>query len=94
MALASDILSKISRDFSGGETLPVIEMMTDLQKENAQIFTDRIVRCILYLADGDFNTLADAVSAARKDFRDLIIRAECDDHFGARHRDLSLPFSL
>lgn len=92
MALADDILARIRRDFSGDEVLSVIEMMTELQKENAQLFTDRILRCILVVADGRFDAFADAVALARLDWRDLIVDAEYDGHFGAQRRDLSLPF--
>ena len=93
MALADDILAKIRQDFSDGEMSPVIEMMTDLQKEDVRLFTDRILRCILFVARGRFDALADAVALARRDPRDLIVDAEYDGHFGARHRDLSLPFA-
>jgi hypothetical protein len=93
MTLADDIFAKIRQDFSGGEMLPVIEMLSDLQKEDARLFTDRILRCILYVAHGSFDELAEAVALARRDPRDLIIGAEYDGHFGAQHRDLSLPFA-
>ena len=93
MALADDIVTKIRQDFSGGEMLPVIEMLTDLQKEDARLFSDRILRCILFVARGRFEALADAVALARLDPRDLIVDAEYDGHFGAQHRDLSLPFA-
>lgn len=94
MALADDILAKIRQDFPGGEMLPVIEIITGLQKEDGQLFTDRILRCILFMAHGRFDALADAVALARLDPRDLIVNAEYDGHFGARHRDLGLPFRL
>lgn len=92
-ALADDILAKIRQDFSGGEMLPVIEMLSELQKEDEQLFCDRILRCILFVARGRFEALADAVALARRDSRDLIVGAEYDGHFGARHRDLLLPFA-
>jgi hypothetical protein len=92
MALTEDILAKIRQDFSRGEILPVIEMMTRLQEEDAGLFTDRILRCVLFVASGRFGALADAVALARLDYRDLIVNAEYDGHFGALQRDLSLPF--
>ena len=94
MALPEDILTKIRQDFPGGEMLPVIEMLTDLQREDAQLFTDRILRCIVFTAAGRFDQLAEAVALARLDWRDLIVGAEYDGHFGARQRDLSLPFAV
>ena len=93
MALANDILARIRQDFSGGEMLPVIEMLTDLQTEDAGLFTDRILRCILFVARGKFDALADAVSLARQDPRDLIVNAEYEGHFGDQRRDLSSPFT-
>jgi hypothetical protein len=93
MALADDISAKIRTDFSGGEMLPVIEMLTELQVEDPRLFCDRILRCIVYIADGEFDELAGAVKLARLDFRDLIVQAEYDGHFGSRQRDLSLPFT-
>lgn len=93
MALADDILAKIQQDYSGGEMLPVIEILSELQKEDAALFSDRILRCILFVARGKFEALADAIALARRDPRDLIVGAEYDGHFGARHRNLSLPFA-
>lgn len=94
MTLTDDILAKIHQDFSGGEMLPVIELLTELQKEDARLFSDRILRCILFVARGKFEHLAEAVAVARRDPRDLIVSAEYDGHFGAQHRDLSLPFAV
>jgi len=93
MPLTDDILAKIRQDFSGGEMLPVIEMLGELQTEDAGLFSDRILRCILFVARGRFEALADAVALARQDPRDLIVDAEYEGHFGLRHRDLSLPFA-
>ena len=93
MALTDDILAKIRHDFSDGEILPVIEMLTDLQQADGQLFSDRILRCIVFVARGRFYALADAVALARRDPRDLIVDAEYDGHFGAQHRDLSFPFA-
>jgi hypothetical protein len=93
MALAEDILARIRQDFSSGETLPVTEMLTELQKEDARLFSDRILRCILFVAHGQFDELAAAVQLARIDWRDLIVNAEYDGPSGSRKRDLSLPFA-
>lgn len=94
MPLPDDILAKIRLDFSDGEILPVIELLTDLQREDPRLFCDRILRCILYVARGRFADLADAVALARLDWRDLIVAAEYDGQFEARQRDLSLPFAV
>ena len=90
--LPDDILAKIRQDFSGGETF-AIKVLTDLQEKDAQLFTDRIMRCILFVARSGFDVLADAIVLARHDSGDLIVAAEYDGRFGARHRDLSQPFT-
>jgi hypothetical protein len=92
MALADDILERIRSEFSSGEMLPVIDLLTGLQKKDPRLFCDRILRCSLYVAGGEFDKLAAAVELARLDFRDLIVAAEYDGYFGSRQRDLSLPF--
>jgi hypothetical protein len=94
MALPEDIPAKVRQDFASGEVLPVIELLTELRKENAQLFTDRILRCIVFVADGSFEQLADAVALARLDWRDVIVAGEYDGCFGAQQRDLSLPFAF
>jgi len=73
--------------------LPVIELLTDLQREDNRLFSDRILRCVLFVARGSFDELAEAVALARRDPRDLIVGAEYDGHFGAQQRDLSSPFA-
>ncbi len=93
MALTDDILAKIRRDFSGGETLPVIDRLESLQREDSQLFCDRILRCIVFVAAGRLAVVEQAIEQARTDYRDLIVWAEYDGHFEAQHRDLSLPFA-
>jgi hypothetical protein len=94
VALANDILAKIRGDFSGGETILVIDRLESLQQEDGQLFSDRIIRCILFVAAGQLTVVEQAIKQARTDYRDLIIWAEYDGHFGVQHRDLSLPFTV
>ncbi len=93
MALTDDILAKIRHDFRDGETPSIIELLADLQRQDPSLFSDRILRCVVFIAQGKFGRLSDAVAVANRDPRDLIVWAEYDGHFGIRHRDLSLPFS-
>ena len=64
--------------------VPVIEMLTDLQRKDSQLFIDRILSCILFVSRDSFEELAEAVALARRDPRNLIVAAEYDGHFGAR----------
>ena len=93
MALTDDILAKIRRDFSGGEMLRAIDRLESLQREDSQLFCDRILRCIVFVAAGRLPVAEQAVEQARTDSRDLIVWAEYDGRFGEQHRDLSLPFA-
>ena len=53
--------------------------------------SDRLSRCVLFLAQGSLQKLEEAVSLGRKDYRDLIFSAEydCGDQ---QLRDFNLPF--
>ena len=80
MPLANDILAKIRRDFSGGEMLAVIDRLEGLQREDSELFSDRILRCILFVADGQLAVVDRAIGQARTDYRDLIVWAEYDGY--------------
>ena len=75
--------------------LPQMALANDILARIRQDFSggDRILRCILFVARGRFDALADAVALARRDPRDLIVNAEYDGHFGAQQRDLSSSFT-
>lgn len=94
MKLPDDIFAKIREDFSGGETVAIIDRLEGLTQADSALFTVRILRCILFLARGRTAELEDAISLAMRDTRDLIVSAEYDGHFGAIQRDLTLPFNL
>ena len=84
MALTDDVLVKIRRDFSGGEMLPMIQRLESLQGEDRQLFCDRILRCIVFVAAGRKPVAEQAIAQARIDYRDLIVWAEYDGLFGAQ----------
>jgi hypothetical protein len=98
VGLSEDILEKIRQDFSGGEMLSVIERLESLQRDDPQLFHDRIVRCIIFVSAGRINVVEQAIELARTDYRDLIVWAEYSEDFGmghseTRYRDLSMLFS-
>lgn len=94
MTLPDDILAKIREDFSGGETLTVIDRLEGLVQADPALFSSRILRCALFQARGRKAELEEAIRLAKRDPRDLIIAAEYDGHFGASQRDFTLPFDL
>jgi hypothetical protein len=89
MPPATDIANRIKQDFSAIEVQPVTELLIEFQESTQS--GERILRCLLYVARGQFNHLADAVATARLDFRDLIVSAEYDPSL-QRIRDFNQAF--
>lgn len=87
-----DVIAKIEADFQAVDRIKVIKALenlrTDLQSEGY-----RVVRCVLYLAQGDMQQLDHYVERARYDWRDVIYWAEYDKQDN-RTRDLTRPFPL
>jgi hypothetical protein len=94
--LPEDIIAKVQQDFSEDDAITILQMLSELQKEDPKTFFDRILRCIVFLAHGRFEEFAEAVALARIDWRDLIVIAEYDGWSGEenRRRDFSLPFKI
>ena len=94
MLLPEDIIAKIRKDFSEDEMLPILQLLSELQKEYPER-SSRILRCIVFLAHGSFEEFARAVALARLDWRDLIVAAEYDGWSGEdnKRRDLNEPFT-
>jgi hypothetical protein len=93
MALTEDIAAQVCRDFPAGEVAPVTQLLDELRREDGQLFRDRILRCLVFVAGGRFSALADAVALARTDYRDLIVSAEYDRDW-RQVRDFNQPFGL
>jgi hypothetical protein len=78
--LAEDIIEKISRDFKNHDEAELaLTVLTDFVEENQDISNDRILRCMVFVANGDIATLEQAIELAKIDYRDLIVWAEYDD---------------
>ncbi|MDB6121444.1 MAG: hypothetical protein JWQ71_437 [Pedosphaera sp.] len=93
MALPEDIIAKVRRDFSEDEEAPILQMLSEYQQRHPEQ-PARILRCIVFLADGSFNEFAEAIKLAQLDWRDLIVSAEYDSGSGEeRHvRNFNSPF--
>ena len=92
MALPDDIITKVRQDFTEDDSLLVLQRLKELVEEDAKLFSDRILRCLVFLSGGNINKLVRAVETARLDWRDVISAAECD--WGNQVRLLSLPFGI
>ena len=91
--LPQDIITKVRQDFSEDDAIAILELMDELQKENPRVFSDRILRCIVFSADGSFDEFACQVKLARLDWRDVIMNAEYDRDWKTHRRDLNSPFT-
>lgn len=92
LKIAPDILGKIDRDFEDLEDASLAQsVLADFVAQNEELAGDRILRCIVFVANGDLDILEKAVELALVDYRDLIVWAEYDASRN-RVRDLSVPF--
>jgi len=92
MMLARDIWGKVNKDFETPEEAALaLSVMADFVDQNQELSSDRILRCIVLVADGDLNRLEKAINLAKTDYRDLIVWAEYDEK-NERVRDLTNPF--
>ena len=91
--LARDILAKTNRDFqTSDEAALALSVLADFVEQNPDISSDRILRCIVFVAHGDLGRLEQAIDLAKTDYRDLIVWAEYDGKEN-QVRDLSNAFS-
>ncbi len=89
--LADDINSKIKQDF-GLKQFSVITTLLNLDKD----LSNRVLRCIIYLAKGNLEKLKHYTECANRDYRDVIYWAEYfegeDKTKPRRVRNFNKPF--
>jgi hypothetical protein len=91
--IASDITTRVTNDFDRpDEAGLVLSVLEDFQKQNPDLSSDRIIRCMVQVANGDLDRLDQAIELAVVDYRDLIVWAEYDEN-RLQIRDLSKPFA-
>ena len=93
MALPSDIISKVRRDFPEDDALRVLGSLAKLRDADAETFSDRILRCIVVLGGGEIEKVTKEIESVRRDdLRDVIRAAEYE--WENRVRLLELPFGV
>jgi hypothetical protein len=90
MSIPEDIVTRVERDFPH-DSGTVLQRFVMLHREDAALFSYRILRCVVQAAGGSVSRLEPLIELARKDYRDLIVAAEYDADW-KRLRDLSEPF--
>jgi len=93
MALPEDIIAKVRKDFSEDDGIPILQLLSEYQQKHPD-HSPRILRCIVFCAQGSFEKFAEAVALAELDWRDLIGSAEYDGWLGEEHhvRNFNSPF--
>ena len=91
---SSDIRERIFSDF-GNESVLVIQALQTFLISNEAFRSERLVRCIIYLADKKVDGIKKGIKDARMDWRDVLMAAEYEnskDTQPKRIRDFSRKF--
>lgn len=90
MTLTQDIVERIERDFRSNADGVLIKS-EQLIAESPELFTDRILRCIVFASGGNVSRFKHFAELPRHDPRDVIVAGECDDNWRTV-RDQTQPF--
>jgi hypothetical protein len=74
MKLTQDMVAQLQKDFgpSFEAAIRFLEKQPDLPL--------RVLRCVIFLAEGEMDLLSKLIEAAKSDYRDVIFWAEYSDH--------------
>lgn len=77
--MQEDIENKIKKDFS--EFAPeAIEIFNYLNRRTLGLMSDRMLRSMVFLADGRVSRLKKIIEHSRSSYRDILTEAENDNH--------------
>jgi len=95
MTFKDDIKARIQTDF-GENADKATSMLFDAINKVDYLKTERVIRCIVFLANGDLTNLSKYIEAATFDTRDVMLWAEYEKLFGdlnyKRKRDFNKTF--
>lgn len=77
MFIKTDIYRKIEIDFKDN-LQAVIEQIEILDTDGKGLINDRLLRAMVFVANGDIERLKQIVTLARTDYRDVLWQAEYD----------------
>ena len=75
MIFKDDIITRIKADF-GSDADKAMTALNEAIEKTDYLNSDRIIRCIVFLAEGNLSSLNEYISAAITDWRDIILWAE------------------
>jgi hypothetical protein len=95
MTFKDDIKSRIQIDFAENAN-KATAMLIDAIKKVEHLKTDRVIRCIIFLANGNLTDLRKYIETATFDIRDVLLWAEYEKSSGdfnyKRQRDFNNTF--
>jgi hypothetical protein len=95
MISQEDIIKRIESDFKDLAD-KATEIIEDAVSKTDYLKTNRVIRCIIYLANGDLTQLHKYIDKAVYDPRDVMLWAEyekpSEEHLGKRIRDFNKTF--
>jgi hypothetical protein len=95
MIIIDDIIKKINADFGENANKSTTMLIDSITKVD-YLKTDRVIRCIIFLAKGNLTDLKEYIEAATFDTRDVMLWAEYDGLKANEHpkrvRDFNKPF--
>ena len=95
MTFKDDIITKINTDF-GNNSSKAKTMLSDAVEKVDYLKTERVIRCIIFLAKGNLTDLNKYIEAATFDTRDVMLWAEYEKLNGdfncKRLRDFNKTF--
>jgi hypothetical protein len=89
--MALDIYQKIEKDF-GDTAKEIHKTLETLDAKTKNIIGNRIIRAIIYLANGDVVKFHEKVKLAQVDWRDVLMQAEYSYPENERLRDFDKTF--
>ncbi len=95
MEIPYDIEARIRTDFAKEDADPILDLLKELKSPSHDMEPNVaawVLRCIVFLARGNFEQLVSAIELARFDPRDLIVSAEYEGWESKKVRNLNLPF--
>lgn len=84
-------MRKVERDFAATSGT-VLKRLLNLRREDSGLFSDRVLRCMIFAAQCDPDRLDALVELARNDPRDVIVAAEYDADWN-KLRSFDEPFT-
>ena len=89
--MSVDIYQKIESDF-GANAHEVHETLKDLDAKTKGLISNRVIRAIIFLSNGEISTFQEKVKLAQTDWRDVLTQAEYSYPENIQLRDFNKTF--